>query len=527
MGQIDIQAEEKLLNTKFLSLVDQQMTERTKSVIQAGLDALARKPEALKGIDLATSVIIIAGDSADRVGVTFAPKQGLEATLKDAGFAKFVEPKLIATCMKPTPADVARILFITTDMVGTCQVGSSLNFLGSDKTTENVKDQIRDVLSPFPKSMAREVIQEALQCYDVIDAIMADHPELSSEAQNLLPSMIPEFQEMWGGIEKRAHIAPAPITIETALDVESLVMAAAYCMAPLNDFSAEGAGREALQAILTYFARRTPALHGLFTKLSVLYPRDRENNEVSDKLIAIFGVDWLHSGFPKVEVGHKLAASFALTDVPDDIEVHAPWKAWSLIIPDGLLPNVISVNDAELKEPSSFARAWCMGPKVRYLVLANGHIIGPLSDHQKNSSSHVLAAQALVQSVCLAISNPDDYKKRAISSPSSTSKKAQRQGLPDFSCTRFLISAPVQIDLRDHLKEVIAGKAKGGGGPSNAQFFVRGHWRNQVHGKGRLLRKQIRIEGFWKGDPNARILLKNYKLKDEPVGDKREEGETT
>ena len=526
MGQIDIQAEEKLLNTKFVSVVDQQMTERTKSVIQSGLDGLARRPDALKGVDLPNSVILIAGDPTDRVAVTFAPKQGLEAALKDAGLDRFVEAKLIAKCMQPTPPDVARILFITEDMVGTCQVGSSLNFLDSDKTTENVKDQIRDVLSPFPKPMQREVLQEVLQHYNIVDTIMADHPELSSEAQSLLPSMIPEFQEMWGGIEKRARIAPPPTTTNTALDVESLVMSAAYAMAPLNEFPASGARREALHAILTHFARRTPALHGLFTKLSVLYPREIENNEASDKLIAIFGVDWLHSGFPKVEVGHKLAASFALTDVPDDIEVHAPWKAWSLIIPDGLLPEVVSVNDTTLRESSSFARAWCMGSKVRYLVLANGHIIGPLSDHQKNSSSHVLAVQALVQSVCLAISNPDDYKKRAISSPSSTSKKAQRQGLPDFSCTRFLISAPVQIDLRDHLKEVIAGKSKGGGGHPNAQFFVRGHWRNQVHGKGRLLRKQIRIEGFWKGDPNARILLKNYKLKDEPVGDKKE-GETT
>lgn len=504
-----------LIDPKFLSLVGYDMTELTKDIIRAGLEGLAKKPEVVRDLDLANSVIIIVGDNSERVAVTFSTKSKLTETLREAGLEKNVQPNVIERCKQPTLPNVARLLFITPDMVGSCQVGASSHFLESDATLDSVKEKIVDALSPFSKPVQREVLQNVLQNYETADAILNDNPELSDEARRLLPSLLPEFQERWGDVEKRARVAPPPASAETALDIEALIMSAAYILTPLNDPTPDGARSEAIHAVLTYYCRRSPALFGLFTKLQVLYPRDR-GSDASDKLIAIFGTDWLNSGFPKVEVGHKLAASFALTDVPNDIDVQAPWTAWSLIIPDGLLPEVVSVNDTMLKEPSSFARAWCVGTRVRYLVLANGSIIGPLSNRQENSSSHVLAVQALVQSVCLAISNPDDYKKRAVSSPSNASKKARRMGLPDFSCTRFLVSAPVQIDLREHLKDVVSGKAKtGGGGSPTVQFFVRGHWRNQVHGKGRLLRKQIRIEGFWKGDPNARVLLKNYKLKDE------------
>ncbi len=47
------------------------------------------------------------------------------------------------------------------------------------------------------------------------------------------------------------------------------------------------------------------------------------------------------------------------------------------------------------------------------------------------------------------------------------------------------------------------------------QFLVRGHWKNQAHGPRSSLRKRIWIKPFWKGDEHARILLRNYKVKEE------------
>lgn len=46
-----------------------------------------------------------------------------------------------------------------------------------------------------------------------------------------------------------------------------------------------------------------------------------------------------------------------------------------------------------------------------------------------------------------------------------------------------------------------------------SRFMVRGHWRNQVHGPGRTLRKRMWIEPYWKGPENVtEALLRAYEV---------------
>ncbi len=120
---------------------------------------------------------------------------------------------------------------------------------------------------------------------------------------------------------------------------------------------------------------------------------------------------------------------------------------------------------------------------------------------------------SLVRGACIALSNPDDYKKQKTGNGAAKSQRASRTE-PDFGATRFLLSAPITIDMRQHVIDAISGKQHGGGSPT-VQFLVRGHWRNQAHGPRRALRKQIRIEPFWKGNEDARVLLRNYKVKED------------
>ena len=55
------------------------------------------------------------------------------------------------------------------------------------------------------------------------------------------------------------------------------------------------------------------------------------------------------------------------------------------------------------------------------------------------------------------------------------------------------------------------GSSSKGAGLKNAyQFMVRGHWRNQAHGKGRKDRKYIWIQPYLKGQDMAEILDKPY-----------------
>lgn len=78
-------------------------------------------------------------------------------------------------------------------------------------------------------------------------------------------------------------------------------------------------------------------------------------------------------------------------------------------------------------------------------------------------------------------------------------------------CSRYLLSAPVKIDLRGQVAEARARKKAGGGAPT-VQFLVRGHWRNQAWGPRASLRRATWIQPFWKGPEDSRILLRNYQV---------------
>lgn len=229
----------------------------------------------------------------------------------------------------------------------------------------------------------------------------------------------------------------------------------------------------------------------------------------------------MYSGFPKLEVGHKLAASLAMTDVPDDIEVLAPWKAWSLIVPPGLF--------GEGTDEETYARIWCMGAEPHFFLMNSGEIYGPFNREtftgltktaDKDVHAITKAVDSLIRGACLALSNPEEYKRTPLKERGASSgKKPQRDGDPDFTASRFMLSAPVQIDARPHLLDYISGKKRKAGGAPTVQFFVRGHWRNQAHGPRMSLRKQMRIEGYWKGPEHGAIKLGNYKVKDESNDD--------
>lgn len=120
---------------------------------------------------------------------------------------------------------------------------------------------------------------------------------------------------------------------------------------------------------------------------------------------------------------------------------------------------------------------------------------------------------SLVRGACLALSDPGQYKKKSIGSSSSTKNKREG-GAPDLGNARYMLTAPVTVDLRDVVKMVQRGE-KHKGGKLTVQFLVRGHWKNQAHGPGHALRKRIWLQPFWKGPEESRVLLRNYTVKKE------------
>lgn len=318
-----------------------------------------------------------------------------------------------------------------------------------------------------------------------------------------------KFRVVWEDAVARVKRVVIPPDTSTAGNMETVLMAVSYTFDALIKI---GLPAETLARLIGMYARANKVMFQLLERADAGFHGRAYSGQLQE-----FGMEWMQAGFPKLEVGQKLAATLALTDVPNDIEVVAPWKAWSLIVPPGLFGKG-SEKEGEL------ARLWCMGTEVRYIVMSKGGFVGEIKEYklkeifQDSGTIKLWAAiNSLVKGACLALSNPDDYKREKLKDQHGKVSKKRREGEPDFGASRFMLSAPVQIDLRQMLLDEIAGKKRqsGGGGSPMVQFFVRGHWRNQAHGPGRSLRKQIRIEGFWKGPEEGRVLLRNYKVKED------------
>lgn len=386
----------------------------------------------------------------------------------------------------------------------------------NDSTEERAKREVYAHFIALPENVRLAVYNELDLMEKLVDLRerITTSKDASSKAWSAFNGALPEFQEKWHEVVRRSKLVPLPPSTSTPNNLEALLMANAYVMEPMAHFSVDDdcqqAAHEAALTLVEHLAPRTPSLYKLVIKTDAAFKSAADIEAVS--AAHFFSVAWMRSGFAKLEIGHKLAASLALTDVPDDIEVQAPWHAWSLVLPPGLFG-----------EEEHFARVWCMGTSPRFVVGDSGWIAGPITrdmvlpdtpTSNPLGRAVMVAINSLVRGCCLALSNPDDYRKHRTSS-ASVKPKRERSGEPDFGATRFLLSAPITIDMRTHLLDTIRGKRTGGGGSPTVQFLVRGHWRNQAHGPGRSLRKQIRIEPFWKGDENARVLLRNYKTKED------------
>jgi len=220
----------------------------------------------------------------------------------------------------------------------------------------------------------------------------------------------------------------------------------------------------------------------------------------------ILSVDWRASGFARLEVSHKLAAEFMFTDV-GSVEVNAPWKVWSLIVPPGLLET----------DAFDLLRVWCIESKgERWLVREKGDkptfkIYGPEKFAQY--AIHAEMVDALVKSCCLASSDPDRWRKGQWGAASEAKGSKRRHGELPEAGARYVLGMPVTIDLREQVREVLRRGTRKGSSPK-VQFPVRGHWRQQAHGPKHSLRRPQWIEPFWKGSPEARVLLRGHKIEE-------------
>jgi hypothetical protein len=294
------------------------------------------------------------------------------------------------------------------------------------------------------------------------------------------------FDEHISKLVKTAAKVPMP-PLTSALNVEAATMGFAYFLKSMgyeNDldvlYSFWGSHEEAI----------TPDRRHL-AKLCV-YHKKLVNEFLYDG-VRFFLADWISAAYPRLEVGHKLAASLCLTGVTPDLSVTAPWPAWALVVPDGLFDDV--------------ARVWLIGSQPQAYIRRDGHATTEVSPLTREM------IQALAVGCCLALSNPEEFKREK--QGSSRGKGNNRSGAPDLTYSKFLLSAPISVDLRPHVRAALEHERSGRKGVApKVQFLVRGHWRQQAHGPQKSLRKTIWIKPFWKGPEESAVLLRNYKVEE-------------
>jgi hypothetical protein len=221
-------------------------------------------------------------------------------------------------------------------------------------------------------------------------------------------------------------------------------------------------------------------------------------------LVMRFLAKWEESAFARLEVSHKLAAALCLTDVGSEIELHAPWEAWSLLLPDGLFGE------------SQPARLWCLATEPTHIVTAAGKV-EPCDAANVGGPVALEMLQGLVRAVCVVLSDPERRKaegKWGGNMSMSTARGKRPTGAPPEGA-RYVLAQPVTIDLREAVREASSGMRRGGGGIPKHQFLVRGHPRQQAWGPHHSLRRYKWIEPYWKGDPEARILLRGHRVEED------------
>jgi len=229
---------------------------------------------------------------------------------------------------------------------------------------------------------------------------------------------------------------------------------------------------------------------------------------------------WAMSGFQRVVVGHKLAASLMATRAGDDPEVMtcAPWTAYTIEIPSGL----VQVNTHGRVTSFDVVAVWHHAPDaVSYanIFSRDSHFalttkltfplpefddvaVGALAD---DAGAVTRARDCLVRLVVgteLEMTDPSRVKV-------PTTSHAKEDSPAPSGVHRLL--RDVKVDCRVTIAAYIAGQRRAS---PTVQTLVRGHFKRVAHGTGRADRKWIHVEPYWRGPEDAPVAVRPHRMPD-------------
>lgn len=236
---------------------------------------------------------------------------------------------------------------------------------------------------------------------------------------------------------------------------------------------------------------------------------------------------WAASGYPTLEITHRLAATLMATRTDRTIEANivAPFVGVTVRLPDNLLfleddrgelssCTVLSFASYDYNGVPSFSYTM-MAQKTTQVFGTNMPHVGFVSDeHFDLKQGEVEAeevderssemARKLIVGLCLYLSDPSKLGEPKTGKKKKGSERQRTPGqLPQVST--YVIGKEIKLD-----SQVIIGVreyVKHGHKAPSVQYIVRGHWKMQPYGPGRSERKLVQIMPYWRGPVDAPILM--------------------
>jgi hypothetical protein len=249
-----------------------------------------------------------------------------------------------------------------------------------------------------------------------------------------------------------------------------------------------------------------------------------------------FAALWAVHAFQKIVTTHTYAAALMCTDASRDAlgEIRLPWKAFQVVVPDGVLKIVSSQDGRDIEyrrilvhvehdgravltmyDPACSMLGGAQGSVATYTAVTLADLLFDPPDGMEGSGGTMTGASPetkamrmalrLVTGLLVAVCYSDNFSTKQQRPKGRKGDKEDRE--PQHRVT--FVGKPLKIDLRAQVQGFLAKPgARGQAKAPSVQWFVRGHQKRQVIGVGRTGRKVIWIEPYRKGSIDAPFLTK-------------------
>lgn len=248
--------------------------------------------------------------------------------------------------------------------------------------------------------------------------------------------------------------------------------------------------------------------------------------------LANFAAKWAVHAFQRVQTSHTFAAAMMATtthpECADDLEV--PWAAFMVHVPNGML--VVDASEysrllvVSYDSGAELHMVAASAPDGGAVALTAPTLAALLLDEPEAKTSierAALVARRLITGLLFAMQAKDNRKEKVVRA-SRSFRDGRRHEEPEHRIV--VVGHPLTVDCREAITSYVqTGRyervtSDGGSdvrrGPPIVQVLVRGHRKQQVCGVGRLGRKTIFVESYWRGPKDAPILTKPKRIVGKP-----------